>query len=69
MTMKLPNGLVIIAAEKARKCERCGKVAECRPCGFLPHGRNGAQWCFSCASEVPETLGQYSQQLFGKAGK
>lgn len=49
MTEKIGN-MVIIAVEKDRKCELCGKIAECRP-----YGKNGKDICFECAMK-PENI-------------
>lgn len=37
------SGLGYISAEEERRCELCGKIAECRP-----YGPKGEQVCFDC---------------------
>ncbi len=42
-------GAFIIEGEDDRKCELCGKIAECRP-----YGPNNAVVCFECGMKDEE---------------
>lgn len=59
MTTKVGN-VVVIAPERARTCELCGKNEECRPAG-----PNGEQVCFECAQKDKTALERYATRLFG----
>jgi hypothetical protein len=51
----------IIFDEETRKCELCGKVAECRP-----YGPNGEDVCFKCGMKDEEAAKrQFSKSLHG----
>lgn len=43
------SGRGFIAPEEDRRCELCGKIAECRP-----YGPKGEQVCFDCGMKDEE---------------
>lgn len=56
------SGKGYIADEPDRRCELCGKVAECRPYG--PHGE---QVCFACGMKDEEAAKrQFSKRVLGE---
>lgn len=55
------GGIPFIEAEPDRRCELCGKVAECRP-----YGPNGEQICFDCGQkDLATTERMMGRYLFG----
>ena len=59
MSHKIPGGFVI-CDEDSRKCELCGKVAECRP-----YGPNGEDICFECGMKNEEVT---TQMFYAREG-
>ena len=56
------SGPGYISAEDDRRCELCGKVAECRPYG--PHGE---QVCFECGMKNEEAAKRhFSARVLGE---
>ena len=56
------GNIALLFQEPERKCEICGKSAECRP-----YGPRGEQICYDCAMKNPETtVRQMRRVLFGE---
>jgi hypothetical protein len=54
--------IAVIASEPPRKCELCGKTAECRP-----YGPKGEQICHECGMKDPKTTQrQLDRVLLGR---
>jgi hypothetical protein len=56
------SGRGFIAVEPDRRCELCGKVAECRP-----YGPNGEQVCFDCGMKDEAAMERgFAKYIFGE---
>lgn len=56
------SGRGFIAPEPARRCELCGKTAECRPYG--PHGE---QVCYQCGMKDEAAVIQaFTERVLGE---
>ena len=57
------SGKGYIAVEPERRCELCGKIAECRP-----YGPNGEQACFQCGMKDENAMKRgMNKYIFGEA--
>jgi hypothetical protein len=61
MSFRVGN-VAVVVPEPERKCELCGKQAECRP-----YGPRGEQICYDCAMKDEKTTNrQLARVLLGK---
>lgn len=52
------NDVFYVSPQKEEECECCGKVAELRP-----YGKNGANICYECGMNDPETTQEMLDQV------